>query len=99
MPRDVCRSQGALTLAGSVSQALIAANPNRVELTVCNTGAGAMFLGFQTAPASAGAPAAPTAVSASGLRLGAGQSYTTTNYRGAVAIIGTPADVATWMEL
>lgn len=101
MPREVCKSQG--VLATSVASALlVAANPNREELTICNCAATAidMFLGFQTAPATAVAPAAPTAVVNSGLRLGQGQSYTTTNYRGAVAVIaasGTPN--ATWLEL
>lgn len=100
MPRDVCKSQGALTTSAG-STALVGVNASRAELTICNNDASiAVFLGFSVAPGTTGTVVAPTAVLNSGLRLGPGQSYTTTNYRGAVAVIpasGTP--VVTWLEL
>jgi hypothetical protein len=100
MPRDFAKTgNGALSLNGS-SQALVVANPNRVELTICNPGGtNAMWLAFGTpASTSSGTAVAPTAAANTGLRLGPGQTYTTTNYRGPVAILGTAADIATYVE-
>lgn len=101
MPRDFARNgNGALTLNGS-NQVLVQANPSRAELTVCNPGAtNAMWLAFGAAPSSPTAAAvAPTAAANTGLRLGPGQAYTTTTFRGAIAILGTAADTVTFVEL
>jgi hypothetical protein len=100
MPRDVAKkSQGTLVLNGA-SQALVSANPSRTEITICNTAASnAMWLAFSEAGAtSTAAVTTPTAVANQGLRLGGGQSYTNTSYRGAIAILGTNLDVATYVE-
>jgi hypothetical protein len=59
-----------------------------------------MWLAFSGPPASStSAVVAPTAAASTGIRLGPGQSYTTTNYKGAVAILGTAADTATYVEI
>lgn len=100
MARDYAKNgNGVLALNGS-SQALVTANINRSELTICNTSAtNAMWLAFAVPPATpTGAAVAPTAAANTGLRLGPGQSYTTTTYRGPVAIFGTAADNATFVE-
>jgi hypothetical protein len=100
MARDYAKEgNGVLALSGA-SQSLVLANASRQELTICNTsGANAMWLAFAEPPATpTGAAVAPTAAANTGLRLGPGQSYTTTSYRGPVAIFGTAADNVTFVE-
>lgn len=92
MTRDVAREgNGALVLSGA-SQTLVAANLCRTELTIQNNGAAIMWLAFDDGSGS------PAAVANTGLSLAAGASFTTSEYRGAVRIIGTSTQVATWVE-
>lgn len=77
---------------GTGSTAILAANPGRQELTiVCGGTAGAdpVFLEFQTVP-----NVAPTAVLTEGVMLNrGGGSYTTNNFKGAIAGITTTGAV------
>lgn len=100
MPRDVAREgNGALALTGG-SQALVAANPNRAQITICNPAASnVMWLAYSDPPGTTGTVVAPTAAANTGIRLGPGQSMVETVYRGAIAILGTAADVVTFIEL
>lgn len=100
MARDVAKEgNGALALSG-VSQALIGANLNRQGLIVCNTsGANVMWLALQEAPTTSGGPAVlPTAAANTGVKLAANQTVNLSDFRGALAVIGTAADVCTFVE-
>lgn len=84
----------ALSLTGA-SQAVAGPNPGRAALYVSNmSAANPMFLAFGTAAA-----ATPTAVASSGIRLAPGQTLVIEAYTGAVAVIGTAADVLGIVEL
>lgn len=101
MPRE-CALQGDGTLAMTgASQALVGANPNRQEIIISsNSAANSVWLALAESPATPGAPIAnPTAVANRGVRILTGQTFRLTGYTGAIAIIGTAADVVGWVEL
>lgn len=100
MPRDVAlQGNGAKSLAGT-SEVLALANPSRIQITICNTGAADMWLAYDEAALTpGGATQKPAAVAATGIRLNAGQTMVETNYRGEIRIIGTAAQVCTYVEL
>lgn len=90
--RDVAREgNGALTLSGA-SQTLVTANPSRTELKIQNNGAAIMWLAFDDGAGS------PAAAANTGFSLAAGATFQTNEYRGAVRIIGTSTQIATWVE-
>lgn len=91
---DAANGGSALILNGS-SQAVVSANPGRAALYLSNYGAtNAMFLRFGTA-----ATPTPTAVASTGIRLAPGQTLVLEAFTGAVAVIGTAADVLGIAEL
>lgn len=76
--KDTASEPGTSVAVGSTSTAVVAANPDRAELTIVNDSADPVYLRL------AGTGAALN----SGIRLNAGGgSYTTTAYRGAVSAI------------
>lgn len=77
--RDIAKTSG--TVAVLVTDtAVVAANLNRVEVTIVNDGANTVYLQLQTAVATTNA-----AVAGQGIRLNPnGGAWTNTNYVGAV---------------
>lgn len=101
MPRDVAKNgNGAKALAGT-SEVLVLANPNRIQITLANTsGANKMWLAYDQSPATPTGPVVkPVAAANTGIPLNANQTIVETNYRGEIRIIGTAADVCTFIEL
>lgn len=91
---DAKNGGSALTLTGA-SQAVVGPNPGRAALYLSNlSAANPMFLAFGTAAA-----ATPTAVATSGFRLAPNERVVIEAYTGAVAVIGTAADVLGIVEL
>lgn len=83
------KNGGAALAMNGASQVVAAANPARATLVLSNmAAANPMFFAFSTSSV-----AAPTAVVTSGLRLAAGQFIVLEAFTGAVAVIGTAADV------
>lgn len=79
---DTAKQPGTAVSVGVASGVLVAANPDRVELTVCNDHA------TQIAYLRFGASAA---VLNQGIRLGTGQVFTTSAYTGEIRAIATGA--------
>jgi len=91
------KANTALTLSGS-SQTLLSRNDNRQGIIITsNSTANACFLHFQLGNTSA----IPTATTGNGVRIPAGGSLTLLGsdvFTGAIAVIGTAADVISWTE-
>lgn len=97
MPYSSAKANGTLALTGS-TQTLLPRNDNRQGLIITsNASANACWLHFQLGNTSA----VPTATTNTGTRLGAGGSLTLLGsdvFTGAIAVIGTAADVVSWTE-
>lgn len=79
---DTAAQPGTAVNVANTSTAVVAANPNRAELTLVNDSADPIYIRLQATGAALN----------SGIRLNAGGgSYTTTRYRGAVSAIQADA--------
>jgi predicted ester cyclase len=87
MSKNTAGSVTAVSVA-TTDTPIVSANLGRIEITIVNTSANIVDLAFGI-----------TAVAANGVRLAAGASYTTTNWKGAIrGIAQTGASVVTVAE-
>lgn len=99
MSREYARAgNGTLALSGA-SQAFLPKNLSRKKIII-TAPAAAISLAFQVPPATpTGADVLPTAVASQGLTIPPNTVVTIDDYTGALAIIGTAAQVVSYVEL
>lgn len=98
--RDIAHACGKVDVT-STSSVAVANNPARLSLLVKNDTGGVVYLKFATATGKnlGDGPATPVAVAdATSLKLADGQSFSTTDYTGPVAIIAPGSVSVTVVE-
>jgi hypothetical protein len=92
------KGNATLALSGA-SQVLVAKNLNRAKIIITSPAA-AVSLALAAPPATpSGAEVAPTAVASQGITLPPNSIFTLEGFTGAIAIIGTAAQVLSFVEI